>query len=91
MTDIRFQIIHLGNPYDFVVKDHNTNRTYGTFQGDEKQMERLLNDLNEEIVELKKDNLEAFGLLGTVRAYIRTGDTEEAIRKINKFEKEQLQ
>ena len=54
MTEKRFQIIHLGNAYDFVVKDHNTNNTYGTFQGDKKQMERLLNDLNEEIVELRE-------------------------------------
>ena len=58
---------------------------------DVRYIKDLLNEQHEEIVELKKDNLEAFGLLGTVRAYIRTGDTEEAIRKINTFEKEQLQ
>ena len=56
MTEKRFQIIHLGNAYDFVVKDHNTNKTYGTFQGDEKQMERLLNDLEEENTMLRNDD-----------------------------------
>ena len=54
MTEKRFQIIHLGNAYDFVVKDHNTDKTYGTFQGDKKQMEQLLNDLQEENTELKE-------------------------------------
>ena len=47
MTE-RFQIIHLGNPYDFVVKDHQTNRTYGTLQGDDKSLMELLNELHEE-------------------------------------------
>lgn len=54
----RFQIIHLGNAYDFVVKDHQTNRTYGTFQGDEKSMEDMLNNLYKENQELKKENKE---------------------------------
>jgi predicted nucleic acid-binding Zn-ribbon protein len=52
MTE-RFQIIHLGNPYDFVVKDHKTNRTYGTFEGDEKSMLEMLDNLNDEIKELQ--------------------------------------
>ena len=47
MTE-RFQIIHLGNPYDFVVKDHQTNRTYGTLQGDDKSLMELLNELHDE-------------------------------------------
>lgn len=49
----RFQIIHLGNPYDFVVKDRQTNRTYGTFQGDEKSMEDMLNNIYKENQELR--------------------------------------
>lgn len=48
MTGKRFQIIHLGNPYDFVVKDHQTNRTYGTLQGDDKSLMELLNAFNDE-------------------------------------------
>ena len=47
-TAKRFQIIHLGNPYDFVVKDHQTNKTYGTLQGDDKSLMELLNKLHEE-------------------------------------------
>ena len=54
MTE-RFQIIHLGNPYDFVVKDHQTNKTYGTLQGDDKSLMELLNELHEENQQLKKD------------------------------------
>jgi len=54
----RFQIIHLGNPYDFVVKDHNTNKTYGTLQGDDKSLMRLLNELNDENEQLKQENKE---------------------------------
>lgn len=53
MTEKRFQIIHLGNPYDFVVKDHATNKTYGTLQGDDKSLTELLNELHEEIQALK--------------------------------------
>lgn len=50
----RFTIIHLGNPYDFVVKDHNTNRTYGTFQGDDDSLEECLNNIADENDQLKK-------------------------------------
>ena len=53
MTKKRFQIIHLGNPYDFVVKDHNTNKTYGTLQGDDKSLMKLLNELHEEKEQLQ--------------------------------------
>jgi predicted nucleic acid-binding Zn-ribbon protein len=49
----RFQIIYLGNAYDFVVKDHKTNRTYGTFQGDKNSMLEMLDNLNDEIKELQ--------------------------------------
>lgn len=51
----RFQIIHLGNPYDFVVKDHQTNKTYGTLQGDDKSLMELLNGLAEENKVLRSD------------------------------------
>ena len=56
MTEKRFQIIHLGNPYDFVVKDHQTNRTYGTLQGDDKSLMELLNELYEEVMDLRREN-----------------------------------
>ena len=49
----RFQIIHLGNAYDFVIKDHKTDRTYGTFQGDTESMLEMLDNLNDEIKELQ--------------------------------------
>lgn len=64
LTDKRFQIIHLGNPYDFVVKDHQTNRTYGTLQGDDKSLMELLNKLSDENEQLKKalrELLEEYG------------------------------
>ena len=38
--------------------------------------------------ELRKDNLQAFALLGDIRALARTSDIETIIKKINKFEKE---
>lgn len=53
VTEKRFQIIHLGNPYDFVVKDHATNKTYGTLQGDDKSLTELLNELDEENQKIK--------------------------------------
>ena len=53
MTEKRFQIIHLGNPYDFVVKDYATNKTYGTLQGDDKSLTELLIELHEENEVLK--------------------------------------
>ena len=52
MSEKRFQIIHLGNPYEFVVKDNTTNKTYGPFEGDEKSMSELLNEQQELIEEL---------------------------------------
>ena len=53
MTEKRFQIIHLGNPYDFVVKDHQTNRTYGCFQGDDKSLQECLDNIADENEQLK--------------------------------------
>lgn len=55
MTENRFQIIHLGNAYDFVLKDNQTNKTYGTFQGDDESMMEMLNDLSDENNELKEE------------------------------------
>ena len=52
----RLQIIHLGNPYDFVIKDHQTNRTYGTLQGDDKSLKECLDNIVEENEQLKKAN-----------------------------------
>lgn len=60
MTENRFQIIYLGNPYDFVVKDHHTNKTYGTFQGDDESMMEMLNDLSKENEQLKQNIQEAY-------------------------------
>lgn len=54
MTGKRLQIIHLGNPYDFVVKDHQTNRTYGTFQGDSISLKECLDSLVDENEQLKQ-------------------------------------
>ena len=51
----RLQIIHLGNPYDFVIKDHQTNRTYGTLQGDDKSLKECLDNIVEENEQLKKE------------------------------------
>lgn len=56
MTEKRFQIIHLGNPYDFVVKDHRTNKTYGTLQGDDKSLQECLDNIVEENEQLKQQN-----------------------------------
>ena len=53
MSEKQFQIIHLGNPYEFVVKDNTTNKTYGPFEGDEKSMSDLLNEQQEKITELE--------------------------------------
>ena len=55
MTEKRFQIIHLGNPYDFVVKDHQTNKTYGTLQGDDKSLQECLDNIVEENEQLKQE------------------------------------
>ena len=52
-TEKRFQIIHLGNPYDFVVKDHQTNRTYGHLQGDDKSLQECLDNIADENEQLK--------------------------------------
>ena len=54
--------------------------------GDE--IEELLNELHEKNEELAKDNLKTLALLGDVRALLRMNNTERAIEKINKFEKE---
>ena len=54
MTE-KFMIIHLGNPYDFVIKDIDENNTYGTFSGDEKSMNEFL-----EYVQYLFDKSESF-------------------------------
>lgn len=57
LSEKRFKIIHLGNPYDFVVKDFQTNRTYGTSEDDKNSLEYLLNRLDFEI-EVKQKYIE---------------------------------
>lgn len=54
MTE-KFMIIHLGNPYDFVIKDIDENNTYGTFRGDKKSMNEFL-----EYVQYLLDKSESF-------------------------------
>ena len=53
-----------------------------------QDFEDIVNNLHEKNQELIKDNLQALALLGDVRALLRMNDTERAIKKINKFEKE---
>ena len=55
MSEKQFQIIHLGNPYEFVVKDNTTNKTYGPFEGDEKSMSDLLNNQQNTISSLENE------------------------------------
>ena len=59
MSDEPYTIIHLGNPYDFVIKNINEHETYGTFQGDEESMEEFIEKVNsiiKENDELKSSN-----------------------------------
>lgn len=56
MGEKQFQIIHLGNPYEFVVKDNTKNKTYGPFEGDEKAMSDLLDNQQISINNLKQEN-----------------------------------
>ena len=51
----------------------------------------LLNALHEENQKLLKDNFMLLGLLGDIRAILRTGDVDTVIKKINKLEKEMIQ
>ena len=59
MSDEQYTIIHLGNPYDFVIKNINEHETYGTFQGDNESMEEFIEKVNsiiKENDELKQEN-----------------------------------
>ena len=51
MSDEQYTIIHLGNPYDFVIKNINEHETYGTFQGDKESMEEFIEKVNSIIKE----------------------------------------
>ena len=57
MSDEPYTIIHLGNPYDFVIKNINEPETYGTFQGDKESMEEFIEKVNSIIKE--NDELKA--------------------------------
>ena len=57
MSDEQYTIIHLGNPYDFVIKNINEHETYGTFQGDNESMEEFIEKVNSIIKE--NDELKA--------------------------------
>ena len=82
MSEKRFQIIHLGNPYEFVVKDNATNKTYGPFEGDEKSMSDLLNVQAEIIKRLVFD----MDLIANTKLFSRRKLEEE-----NKQMKKQLE
>ena len=59
MSDEPYTIIHLGNPYDFVIKNINEHETYGTFQGDNESMKEFIEKVNliiKENDELKASN-----------------------------------
>ena len=59
MSDEPYTIIHLGNPYDFVIKNINEHETYGTFRGDKESMEEFIEKVNsiiKENDELKSSN-----------------------------------
>lgn len=59
MSDEPYTIIHLGNPYDFVIKNINEHETYGTFQGDNESMDEFIEKVNsiiKESDELKSSN-----------------------------------
>ena len=57
MIDEPYTIIHLGNPYDFVIKNIKGHETYGTFQGDNESMEKFIEKVNSIIKE--NDELKA--------------------------------
>ena len=58
MCDEPYTIIHLGNPYDFVIKNIKEPETYGTFQGDNKSIKEFIEKVNKIVKEneqLKKE------------------------------------
>ena len=98
----QFQIIHLGNPYEFVVKDNTTNKTYGTFEGDEKSMSELLNNQQDEIQQLKEKLQISEASLALLIDMILLGDADELVKRarecarqfaeqFDKFTKEELE
>lgn len=70
----RFIIIHLGNPYDFVMKDIVENNTYGVFSNSvEKPMGEivdLLNKQNQRIKVLEEFKKETFNEIDTELNYL---------------------
>lgn len=85
MTEKRFQIIHLGNPYEFVVKDHQTNKTYGTLQGDDKSLMELLNELNEENMNLRAKHTQMIIILKDVVNDLKRMDTYRYAEHLEKI------
>ena len=79
MNEKRFMLTDNGYIYD--TRDKAICHTIGS-------VVKLLNDQHEKNEELAKDNLKTLALLGDVRALLRMNNTERAIEKINKFEKE---
>ena len=53
----RYSVIFLGNPYEFVVKDHYEPVTVGVFKDGEESVKKLVGLLNEqnELIEKLKD------------------------------------
>ena len=66
----RFTIIHIGNPYECVIKDHNTKNTIGMFDSTTDPVNEvvdLLNVLHEENEALKLDNKLLLGQIKEIR------------------------
>ena len=77
---------------DFFIDREDTEISYACANEiDCKNIVNKLNDFDKENEHLRNDNLMLFGLLGDIRALLRTGDIDTVIKKINKIEKEMQQ
>ena len=56
----------------------------------DKETQEKINAIYEENQQLQKENLQLLGLLGDIRALLRTNNTDTIINKINQIEKELL-
>ena len=70
----RYSVIFLGNPYEFVVKDHYEPVTIGVFNDGEasvKELVKILNEQNELIEKLKDKNLQLDVELNNLKEELR--------------------
>lgn len=82
----RFIKIHIGTPYEYVIKDINNNKTYGMFKGDDKaviQLLKTINELNEENEGLKHHISELQG-----QNEILTKENEKLKKRLSDLQKE---